>query len=197
MAKDRTYSGRKKWTREEEEKLAMLCEKYTATKAAQIMGRSKSSVNCKRIRMGISSFTEQTDLLTASQISELTGADKASIGRTWVPKGLKQVKIGYMRLTSEEQLLRFMKNNPELWSAMKCDYYFFCRYKWFLDKLDREKKGNEKENHYRNFRKWSDYEKSKARMLLKRGLPHDEIGKLLGRSTVAINHFSIREKANV
>ena len=101
---DRTSSCRKYWTKEEEEKLAVLAETKLDADIARIMKRSKSSVKGKRIRMGIQCFVEQREVIFGSEIAELVGEESASIYKTWVLKGLNLKKVGPYRAISEQQL---------------------------------------------------------------------------------------------
>lgn len=194
MGEVRKYGKHTKWTKEEEEHLRILCETKTDGGAARILKRSRSSVRCKRIRMGITSYTDQTEKINATQISELVGVDKSSITKTWVKKGFNLQLVGGYKVASEEQLVKFMKEHPQLWKASKCDYYFFCRYKWFKDRLEREKAGLEQYDRYKDFRRWTDKEISRVRMFKQKGLSHEEIAKKVGRSKQAIDHLSCKLK---
>ena len=194
MGEVRKYSRHKPWTKEEEELLRKLCEKYTESEIAKRMKRSKSSVNCKKIRMGIHHVMEQTDKIMVADIARLVGIDKSNIYKTWVGKGLELQTIGRNKVASEEMILKFMKEHPELWKASKCDYYFFCRHKWFKERLEREKAGLEKYDYYKDFRFWTAKEISRVKMLKQRGLSHQEIADELGRSKQAINHLNRKLK---
>ena len=67
---------KRKWTEQEEEEFLKLSEKYSQTKIARKLNRSVASVKGKRIRMNIDCFSEQTDKLNITQISEITGIQK-------------------------------------------------------------------------------------------------------------------------
>ena len=188
MGEVRKYSRNKPWTKEEEEHLKNLCGTRTDGEIAKIMHRTKSSVKSKRLALGIPAFLELTDKLLLIQIAELVGIEQSIIGKTWFKKGLPYKKHGVYKMVSEEQLLKFMKEHPELWKASECDYYFFCRYQWFREKLESEKKGIDKGNHYRNRRNWTAREVSRMKMLLKRGLTHIEVAEELGRTLQAVDH---------
>lgn len=190
MGEIRKYSSHKKWTKEELEKLESWCEKYSTGEIARKLKRTASSVRCKRMRMYIPNFMEQTDKLTGAEIGRLVGIDKSNIYRTWVKKGLKVQMVGRNKMVSEEQLTKFMKEHPELWKASKCDYYFFCRYKWFKDRLQGEREGLEECDYYKDFRHWTTKDISRVKMLKMRGLTHREIADEVGRSKQAIDHLS-------
>lgn len=190
MAK-RKYNGRKKWTKEEEELLEKLSENYTKKDIAKKLGRSVSSVNCKRNQMGFGSLAENTDRWTFTQIAEAVGKDTSSISKTWVANGLKYVKRAYFSLVKEKDLHKFMKEHPHLWDATKCDYYLFYQYHWFMEKLEQDKKKSEAEKRFF----WTDYEKSLFVSLKRKGVSHKEIASRLGKTKSAIDHMSMRMKA--
>lgn len=190
MGKIRKYGSHRRWTKEEEEKLEIYCGKYSTGEIARKLKRSESSVRCKRMRMEVPNFFEQTDKLTGAEIGRLVGMDKSNIYRTWVEKGLKVQMVGRNKMVSEEQLVEFMKEHQELWKASKCDYYYFCRYKWFKDRLQRERNGLESYDNYKNFKHWTTKDISRVRMLKQRGLTHREIADEVGRSKQAIDHLS-------
>ena len=92
-------------------------------------------------------------------------------------------------------MLDFMQEHPELWKASDCDYYFFCRYKWFTDRLESEKAGTDNISHYRNRKAWTELDISRFKMLKSRGLTHNEIAAELGRTRRAIDHMNMRLNA--
>ena len=188
----REYKPHRRWTKEEEELLIKFSEKMTEGGLAKKLKRPISSVRAKRTRMGLPCFMDQTEMVNATMLAELVGVNRCNILRTWVNKGLKLQRVGQFRVADEKEILRFMQEHPELWKASKCDYYYFCQHKWFTDRLERERAGIEKYNKYRNMKKWTATEISRAKMLKRRGLSHREIGAELGRSKQAIDHLSMR-----
>lgn len=192
MGKIRKYSKHRQWTDEEIEKLYDLCERKTKSGIAKELGRSCQSVNSKRIELGIASFTEQTDKLNMRQVAEIVGVDKSTIGKVWTKHGLRFQKVGQYKVVSEEKLLIFMQNHPDLWKASKCDYHFFQRHNWFLERLNMEKAGIDKGTHYQNIRYWNNVEINRMKMLKRRGLTHGEIANELGRTKRAVDHMNMR-----
>ena len=184
--------SKRKWTEQEEEQFLKLSEKYSQTKIARKLNRSVASVKGKRIRMNIDCFSEQTDKLNITQISEITGIQKGSISKTWRKYGLKLKKEGCFSVISENELIDFMKSHPELWKASDCDYYFFYRFDWFMEKLEKEKSGIYELSHYRNRKSWTELDISRFNMLKSRGLTHNQIATELGRTKNAVDHMSMR-----
>lgn len=191
MGTKRKYRPHKRWTQEEEELLEKLSENYTKKDIAKKLGRSASSVSCKRNQMGFGSLAENTDRWTFTQIAEAVGKDPASISKTWVANGLKYVKRAYFSLVKEKDLHKFMKEHPHLWDATKCDYYLFYQYPWFMEKLEEDKKKSEAEKRFF----WTDYEKSLFVSLKRKGISHKEIASRLGKTKSAVDHMSMRMKA--
>ena len=192
MGEIRKYGEHRRWTKEEEKRLCQLCEEKTKSGIAKELGRSRQSVNSKRIELGIASFTEQTDKLSMKQIAELVGVEKSTIGKVWSKHGLRFRKVGQYKVISEDRLLSFMQEHPEFWKASKCDYHFFCRHKWFMERLKNEKSGIDNGTHYQNMRFWTGTEISRMKMLKRRGLTHGEIAKELGRTKRAVDHMNMR-----
>ena len=192
MGEIRKYGEHRRWTKEEEKRLCQLCEEKTKSGIAKELGRSRQSVNSKRIELGIASFTEQTDKLSMKQIAELVGVDSSTIGKVWTNHGLRFRKVGQYKVISEDRLLSFMQEHPEFWKASKCDYHFFCRHKWFMERLKNEKSGIDNGTHYQNMRFWTVAEISRMKMLKRRGLTHKEIANELGRTKKAVDHMNMR-----
>lgn len=188
MGKVRDYSNRRRWTLEEEERLRVLCERYTKSDVARLMKRSKSSVNNKRRELGIEPLMETTDRWTFTQITEAVGLSKGSVSKTWVKNGLKYQKRGYFSLVKEEDLLKFMQEHTELWDATKCDYYLFYQYSWFMKKLEQDKKQPLEQKRYY----WTDYQKQQFQLLSKRGFTHQQIASAIGKTKRAVDHYSAR-----
>ena len=184
--------SKRMWTLEEEQRLIKLSEKYSQRTIAKNLNRSVASVKGKRIRMKIDCFTDQTDKLNITQISELTGIHNGSISKTWRKYGLRFRKENNFAITTEKQLIEFMRSHPELWKAADCDYYFFYRFDWFMEKLEKEKSEEIQLSHYRSRRPWTELDISRFKMLKSRGLTHNEIAAELGRTKRAIDHINIR-----
>lgn len=189
MGEIRKYGKHKYWTEEELQQLRRLSANKTAQQIADIMGRTKCSVENKRIREGISDCITTTDKMTARQVSHLVGQNDKSIRNRWSKLGLPLKKIGTkFKVISEKELVKFMQEHHEVWRASQCDYDFFCRYDWFRERLKAERNGTDTISHYRNRRDWTTYELSKAKMLWQRGLHYTEIAERLGRSNMAVYH---------
>lgn len=172
------------WTEEEDKRLIELSQRYTKGKLAKAMGRSPSAVNNRRRVLGIEPFTDTTDMYHFAEIAEMVGIHHSTIKKVWVKNGFKYRKIGCRNYVTEKALLKYLQEHPECYDARKADYYLFYRYKWFIDKLEQDRKKTLKTG-----AKWTDYEKSKAKFLKKRGLSYTKIAEELGRTRKAVIHF--------
>ena len=157
-----------------------MCEKGLPQETiAQSLGRTVASVKSKRIALDLPGMKDSLDRLTMTDISILCGVSKDSVNKTWVRRGLATRKYGGVRHTSEKILFDFMQNNQDLWNAADCDKYFFQNQKWFADKLKSERTDGGKRKTYEF---WTEYEKSRIRMLWQRGFSYREISVKMGRS---------------
>ena len=182
----------KRWTEEEEKKLIRLSNKYTQSDIAKKMNRSVRSIHEKLLSLNINGMlTDRCDDWTFTQITEMLGLGPRVVNTTFVKHGLKFQKRGRYCFVKEEDLIHFMKNNPNLWDATKVEYYIFSEYNWFLKKLEEDKKKSKsisKEYH------WTDYEKQRFSILKRRGFTHEQIAKELGRSKKAVDAYSMSHK---
>ena len=92
--------------------------------------------------------------------------------------------MGNKNYATEEEILKYMKNHPDCYDARNADYYLFYRHKWFLEKLEKDRKKTVKTKV-----RWTDYEKNRAKILKKRGLSYREIAEELGRTRKAVIHY--------
>lgn len=193
MGEIRAYGKHNKWTEDEINQLKILCEKYPLGVIARKLGRTPASIKSKMQREGIFPFIDQTDLLILKHVAELTGRTMHSIRKTWmITYGANFRRLGTYQVISEGSLIKFMRANPNLWKASECDYYYFCRFKWFRERLEAEKKGEVDNNHYRNYRSWSTRDISRFKAMKRKGMTHMEIASELGRTKYAVDHFNAR-----
>ena len=186
MGRRKAQYKRQKWTPEEVEKLKILSERYTEGDVARMLKRSPSSIGNKRRELGIDSFTINTDKWNFKQITEAVGVSIGVVHKTWVKHGLKFTKKGNLRMVDEDELLRFMKNNPNLWNAAKCDYYLFYQYPWFMEKYEKDKQVPVEHRGYY----WTDYQKQQFESLARKGCTHQQIADAIGKTKRAVAHYS-------
>ena len=175
------------WSEEEIEQLTDLSDNYTKSGIAKKMKRSASSINGKRQHIELSgSLLDRTDKWNFNQIAYALGLSIGVVNKTFVKYGLKFRRRGYYCLVKEEDLLKFMKTHPELWNAAKADYYLFCQYPWFLEKLEQDKKVPVEHRGYY----WTDYQKQQFDILKRRGYTHKQIAEVIGKTKKAVDQYS-------
>lgn len=104
------------------------------------LGKSKSALYSKAQNDGTGCYKDNMDSFTAVDVSEMLGLHRSTVSK-WCRSGkLKAKKKNDYWHINENDLIKFMKVNPDRWNAKKCDYYTFARFKWFQDKLKQESK---------------------------------------------------------
>lgn len=141
-------SNNRYWSKEDEEYLYKWYGRMTVAAISKKLGKSYRAVLDKLQKSQIGNFIDNSDDLILAEVCRLVGRDKKTIKITWVKYGLKITKKGKYLTIRQDDLINFMKNNPERWDGTKCEYWFFQKYKWFNDKriLDREKMCNKRWN---------------------------------------------------
>ena len=176
------------WTTEETEQLKYLCKRKTNSEIAKIMNRSVSSIDSKRREIGATNVMYYMDYLTCKDVGVLVGQCSKTIYNLWSKNGFPYKKVGRFKVIREKNLVTFMQEHPELWKASQCDYEFFSKYDWFIERLRREREGIDEISPRRNRKLWTEYEESLAKMYWKKGLHYTEIGKKLNRSKFSAYH---------
>lgn len=177
----------RKWTKEEIDYLIKFSEKHSLGMIAKKLKRTAASVCQKRNRLNIPCYYDGRIGFNLQDIGMLVGRDPKTISRNWIAKGLKYKRIGRYIDVKEKDLCEFMKNNPDKWIPSKCDYYFFQKYPWFLNRLEEEKAGGIKQRN----KAWTIYEISRMKAMRRKGMSSVAIGKELGRS-----RHSVKRKLN-
>ena len=127
----------RRWT---EEELAYLEEKADSTSThtiAKVLNRSYHSVNIKASRMGIPLFNTSTEMLSTYAIATMMDVDKRTVYR-WHRYGLKYRQIRCRQMHKQDNLIKFLKENQELWDATRGDPYIVSKYSWFKEKYQRD-----------------------------------------------------------
>lgn len=127
-------SNNRYWTKEEEEYLISRYGRSTVAQIAKHLGKSYRNVLDKITHLELGNYIENSIDLSQAEVSRLVGRDKETLKNTWVKYGLKISKKGRFSMIKEQDLLDFMKNNPERWDATQCETWYFERYDWFQKK---------------------------------------------------------------
>ena len=172
-------SGRR-WTQEELDQLERMSGTYTVATIAKKLGRSFDAVNIKLQRMGLSGFEKSTDLLTMNQMCLMLGVQSRTVKKKWKSKGLRIMRKGNYLTIRQEELIKYLKNHPEDWSAADItDDSLIMRYPWY-----KEKKKTDVKSQYH----WTSVELSKLKLLRHEGYSIREIAEQMGRSESSIKY---------
>lgn len=173
-----------RWTKEEEAYLERWHGRMDQKKIAAYLGKSEGSVREKSRRMGLGNLEESTDRMTCSAVAKIMGVNRKTVNSNWINKGLIAKKINRYRMVSEKDLIKFLLDNPNLWDARKCDYYYFCQYDWFQKKLEEDRKTSGPKQ-----KPWTRQEEILLCSMRDRNIPYKKIAERLGR-----NHLSVARK---
>ena len=170
----------KHWTKEEEGILEDMIGTFTAASIARKLGRSFNSVNLKLSRMGLSGFEGSTDLLTMNIVHKMMGVEARTIKGKWADAGLRTIRKGNYVCIRQEDLIKFLKNNPDLWNAHKVkDDTLLMGYDWY-----KEKRKVDMPSNYN----WTPIEVSRMKLLRNEGYSIREIAEKMKRSESSIKY---------
>ena len=172
--------GGRRWTREELNTLEEMIGTYTVATIAKKLGRSFDAVNIKLNRMGLVGFEQSTDRLILNQVCLMFGVQSRTVKKKWQSKGLHIVRKGNYLTIQQEELIKYLKNHPEDWSAADItDDSLIMRYPWY-----KEKKRTDVRSQYH----WTEVEVSQLKLLRHQGYSISEIAEKMGRSESSIKY---------
>ena len=181
MARKKLSRSRKRWTEDELEKLEEWAGIYTVQQIADRLGRSFDAVNIKVGRTGIRGFEKNTEMLTLHQLCIMMGVDSRTVKKKWKDHGLKIGRRRNYVVISQNDLFRFLKNNPDDWSAARVtDDSLLMGQRWYITK----KHADQPKSYF-----WKSTEVSRLKILYAKGVPMRQIAEKMGRS-----YSSIRNK---
>ena len=170
----------RRWTEEELQTLEQMSGAFTVATIAKRLGRSFDAVNIKLNRMGLSGFEKSTDLLTMNQVCQMLGVESRTVKKKWKSKGLRIMRKGNYLTIRQENLIRYLRDHPEDWSAADIvDDGLIMSYPWYKEKRQQDKK-----------RKyfWTPEDVARLRFLRHKGHSIQEIAKLMDRSESSIKY---------
>lgn len=178
---------RKNWTKEEEEILKELWGDKTPSSIAKKLKRTETAIVIRAKRLKLGPYCQE--YLTFNNIADLVGMDPHCISETWKNKGLKYKKYKNKYLVKVENLLKFMKENQDLWDSRKLEPLIFGKEpKWL-----KEKRKFDKTQPKNKFVKWTPTQDNMLITYLRK-YNYEEIGELLGRSRSSIERRVARLK---
>lgn len=181
----------RRWTQEEMQYLEDKCGVFTVASIAKHLGRSFDSVNIKLNRMGLQGFEKATDLLTVNQIHFMLGVEHRTIYRWGSKNGLKIKRKGNYTVVDQRELIKFLKNNQDLWNAKRVkDDTIFLGEEWFI-----QKKRNDVLKKYN----WTTSEEHRLQHLRHEGYSISEIAEKMERSESSIKYkiYGRKSKATI
>ena len=178
---------RKNWTKEEEKILKELWGDKTPSSIAKKLKRTETAIVIRAKKLKLGPYCQE--YLTFNNIADLVGMDSHCISETWKNKGLKYKKYKNKYLVKVENLLKFMKENQDLWDSRKLEPFIFGKEpKWL-----KEKRKFDKTQPKNKFVKWTPTQDNMLITYLKK-YNYEEIGELLGRSKNSIERRVARLK---
>ena len=170
----------RRWTQEELQILEDMISTYTVASIAKKLGRSFAAVNLKLNRMGMAGFEKSTDRLTMNQVCLMIGVQSRTVKKKWKDKGLRIIRKGNYLTVRQEDLICYLKDHPEDWSAANIpDDSLIMAFPWYKEK----KKQDSKRQYY-----WTPEELSKLKYLRYQGYSIREIAEQMGRSESSIKY---------
>lgn len=172
--------GGRNWTQKEKDYLednwGLIATKTIASK----LNRTVKSIKHQAERMNLGEVWNNTDGIPLRDVADLVGKTPNAIYCTWIGRyGLKTTKIHYcLKVVSDKELARFMREHLNLWTPSKCDSVYFGEYEWFNRALDEERQQTIKSART----KWNQGDTEMLNTLRRRGLTFKEISKKLNRT---------------
>ena len=170
----------RKWTTKE---LDYLEEHWGTTpkeKIAKELNRTEIGVRQKARKLNMGK--EFQDYLTFKEVGKLVGMSNYTISNAWVRKGLKCKKYGGTRYVSMFGLLKFLKDNQNLWNSEHLEEFILgSEPEWLKEKRKVDAEAKVKNRNKR----WTKEEDEKL-VRLSKTHRQPQIAKIMNRSLVSI-----------
>lgn len=183
----------RQWTKEELAYLEEKADLMSTHSIAKVLNRSVSAVTIKANREGIPLFNTATDMLSTYAIANMMGVDPKAV-RRWHIHGLKYKKIHGRQMHKQENLIKFLNDNQELWDATRGDPYILNMYPWFKEKYQKDL--NKKKVNPKQLKSWSKTEEHTLVHLREKGWSYNRLAERYGHSAIACKqkYFAIKRK---
>ena len=165
------------WTEEELQFLQDNISKLTVKQIAKRLNRSFDAVNIKCSRLHLGGFSQNSDYIILYQFCDSCKVDSRTVHKWKKYYGLSMIRKGRYWCLPINTLVKWLKNNQNLYDTSKGDWFLIEKENWYKDKhlkdidIHKNRKG-----------KWTDYEISILKMMYRQGKSVSEIAKRLGRS---------------
>lgn len=172
----------RRWTEEELAYLEEKADSISTYAIAKALNRSYHSVTIKASRMGIPLFNTSTERLSTFAIANMMDVDVKAVHR-WHRYGLKYKRIQGRQMHRQDNLIKFLKENQELWDATRGDPYIVSKYPWFKEKYQKDL-AKKKECPKRN-KNWSKTDMQTLVYLREHGWSYSQLAERYGHSASA------------
>lgn len=139
--------SRKKWTKDEREYLCDNWGKLKVSSIAKTLKRSQKAIENQAYYLNLGS---QMKWYSPNEIAYMLGLSLCTIKRYMDSNKLEHIRDktkSKRRMSSENQIKRFMKNYQDLWDSRKVNINLInTKKKWYLDKVENDKKKSIKRN---------------------------------------------------
>ena len=177
------------WTDEEIEALKEWWGEKTPDRIASKLGRSTCAIIQKAKGLRLGSYLEAGEYLGMHQVTEILGVDSHVPVRTWIPKYnapfvYKKIRGNLQfRVIRHEDLMEWLRNNPEAWDSRKVrPYALGTEPDWLKEKRAADNARAEKPTGT----KYTEAETDTIRIWREKGKSYKEIGNRIGRSTASV-----------
>lgn len=183
--------SRSHWTDDE---LNLLEELWTnSNKSMSILvkelGRNEQSIRHKAGELGLNARAFYADGYSASEIAKEIGVSKNTVYRWIKNKGLKAVKrrdLNLQLIVPENELIKWLKENQDMYNASNIDRYFIKNQPWLNEKIKQDSMLIHDKPVKTRKNKWTDEEASTVKNLVVRGKTVKQIAKRVNRTETAI-----------
>ena len=177
------------WTDEEIETLKNLWGEKTPDAIGRILGRSTGGIIGKAKLLHLGSYLQSSEYLSMHQVTEILGVDSHVPVRTWIPKYKmpfvrRRIRGNLLfRVIRLEDLMKWLKDNPEAWDARKVKPYALgTEPPWLKEKRAADNARTEKPTGT----KYTSAETSAIRIGRSARKSYKEIGARIGRSAASV-----------
>jgi hypothetical protein len=185
------------WTDEEIEALKEWWGDKTPDRIAKALGRSTYAVIQKAKALRLGPYLMASEYLGMHQVTEIMGIDSHVPVRTWIPK--YNAPFVYRRIRGNlkfrvirlEDLMKFLRDNPEAWDSRKvAPYALGTEPDWLREKRAADNNRPEKPTGT----KYTAAEDSAILIGRTAGKGYKEIGAKIGRSAASVQARADRKR---
>ena len=177
------------WTDEEIETLKNLWGEKTPDAIGRILGRSTGGIIGKAKLLHLGSYLQSSEYLSMHQVTEILGVDSHVPVRTWIPKYKmpfvrRRIRGNLLfRVIRLEDLMKWLKNNPEAWDARKVKPYALgTEPPWLKEKRAADQQRTAKPTGT----KYTSADDAAIRWGRETGKTYKQIGEQIGRSPASV-----------